>query len=100
MSIATVTVNKDCQNTNTQVSVIWVFLLSEGIYLRFSKLRMAANVAWFRAAVDRIAVSDARRELLSELKVAQCGLSARDLSAIANVLPLAAIFDSVNTNEN
>lgn len=60
---------------------------------------MTANVDWFRATVDRIAVSDSRSELLSELKVALCGLSARDLSSIANVLPLAAIFDSVNTTE-
>lgn len=60
---------------------------------------MAANLDWFRQTVDRIAVSDSRRELLSELKVALCGLSARDLSSVANLLPLAPIFDSVNTTE-
>ncbi|XP_034241608.1 26S proteasome non-ATPase regulatory subunit 5-like isoform X1 [Thrips palmi] len=60
---------------------------------------MAANFDWFRQTVDRLAVSDSRRELLSELKVALCGLSARDLSSVANLLPLAPIFDSVNTTE-
>ncbi|KAJ1525668.1 hypothetical protein ONE63_008886 [Megalurothrips usitatus] len=60
---------------------------------------MTVNYDWFRQTVDKIAVSDSRRDILSELKVALCGLGSRDLSLVANVLPLAAIFDSVNTNE-
>ncbi|XP_026294431.1 26S proteasome non-ATPase regulatory subunit 5-like [Frankliniella occidentalis] len=60
---------------------------------------MATNLDWFKQTVDRIAVSDSRRELLSELKVGLCGLSVRDVTTVANVLPLAVIFDTLNTNE-
>ncbi|KAK3929901.1 26S proteasome non-ATPase regulatory subunit 5, partial [Frankliniella fusca] len=65
----------------------------------FHLLKMAMNVDWFRQTIDRIAVSDSRRELLSELKVGLCGLSAREATSVANVVPLGAIFDSLNTNE-
>lgn len=61
--------------------------------------KMAANLDWFRQTVDTLAVSDSRRELLAAMKVALCNLNTRDLTTVANLVPLSAIFDSINTDD-